>query len=316
MAGQLWGASATGGYLANPKLSRTLRHAAQPMMKWRQFVRAEAGYGKGKGESILFDRVSNVGTSGSTISELARIPETNVTLTQGSVAVAEYGNSIPWTGKLETLSEFSVDSLVTVALRNDMAKVLDQAVHDEFVTCQIKMVPTGTTSNPSTNTATGGTAGAAATRDILPWDIKEAADYLEDQVHAEKYDGENYIAIGRTAGLRKLFDSTEFTDAAKYGDPERLFAGEVGRFYHTRIIKETNASRRTLSAASSYNGELVVFGSDPVVEGVAQPEEIRAKIPEDYGRSKGIAWYAMLGWSLSYDTATDGEAKVIQVCST
>lgn len=315
MPGQIWEVNASGGFLANPKLSRTIRHVAQPMMKWRQFSRPEAGYGKGKGESILFDRVSNVGTAGGQISESNRIPETNVTLSQGSVTVEEYGNSIPWTGKLETLAEFSIDNLVTVALRNDMAKVLDQAVHDEFATCQIKMIPTGTVSNPSTTTDTDGTASTAATRDILPWDIKEAADYLEDQVHAEKYDGENYIAVGRTAGLRKLFDSSEFTDAAKYGDPDRLFAGEVGRYYHTRIIKETNASRRTLSAASSYSGEMVVFGADPIVEGVAQPEEIRAKVPEDYGRSKGVAWYAILGWSLTYDTDDDGEAKIIQITS-
>ena len=315
MAGQVWAVSASGGYLANPRLSRTLRVASQPMMKYRQFSRAEPGFGKGKGESIIFDRVSNVGTSGGQLSEQTRIPETNVTISQGTVTVAEWGNSIPFTGKLDTLSEFSIDNVTTVALRNDMAKVLDQAVHDELITCQLKMVPTGTISSPTTTLSTSGTTGTAATRDILPWDIKDAADTLEDDYHAEKYDGENYIAIGRTAGLRKLFDSSEFTNAAQYGDPDRLFAGEVGRYYHVRIIKETNASRKTLSAASSYKGEMVVFGADPIVEGVAQPEEVRAKIPEDYGRSKGIAWYGMMGWSLTYDSATDGESKIIHITS-
>ena len=313
MAGQLWGVSANGGYLANPKLSKTIRHAAQPMMKYRQFVRPEPGFGKGKGEQILFNTISNVATAGGTISETSRIPETNITISQGNITVNEYGNSVPWTGKLEALSEFSVDNIVTVSLRNDMAKVIDQAVHDEFVTCQVKITPTGTTSSPSVTTDTDGSFSTSATRDIGTFDIQEAADYLEDTLKAEKYDGDNYIAIGRTTGLRQIFDSTEWSDAAKYGDPDRLFAGEIGRWYHVRFIKETNSSRQTLSAASSYQGEMTVFGADPLVEGVALPEEIRAKIPEDYGRSKGVAWYAILGWSLTYDTATAGEAKIVQV---
>lgn len=280
MSGLLWETSGSGGYLANPRLSRSIRTAAQPMYKFRQFSRPEPGYGKGKGESILFNRVSNVVTAGGPISEQNRIPETTITVSRSQVDVQEYGNSVPWTGKLETLSEFSVDNLVTVALRNDMARVLDGAVHDVMATFPVKMIPTGTTANPSTTVDTDGTASTAATRDILPWDIKEAADYLEDVLHAEKYDGENYIAIGRTAGIRKLFDSSEFQTAAQYGDPNRLFAGEVGRYYHVRIVKETGSSLRTLSAGSAYSSEMFVFGADPLVEGMALPEEIRAKIPE------------------------------------
>ena len=30
--------------------------------------------------------------------------------------------------------------------------------------------------------------------------------------------------------------------------------------------------------------------SDTVAEAIAVPEEIRGKIPSDYGRSKGVAW--------------------------
>lgn len=315
MAGQLWGVNAQGGYLANPLLSKTIRVAAQPMLKWRQFVRPEPGMGKGKGASILFDRVSNVATAGGQLSETSRIPETSVTLTQGTVTVTEYGNSIPYTGKLDLLAQFSVDNITTVALRNDMAKVIDQAVHDEFVNCSLKLTPRGTTSSPTVTIDTNGTPSSAAQRDILPFDLKEAADYLEDTVHAEKYDGDNYIAVGRTAGLRKIFDSAEFTNAAQYGDPDRLFAGELGRYYHVRIVKETNASRQTLSAGSAYKGEMVMFGADPIVEGVALPEEIRAKIPEDYGRSKGVAWYALLGWKITFSTGNDGEARIIQITS-
>ena len=38
------------------------------------------------------------------------------------------------------------------------------------------------------------------------------------------------------------------------------------------------------------------FGEDTVAEGIVIPEEMRGKIPSDFGRSKGIAWYALLGF--------------------
>jgi len=50
---------------------------------------------------------------------------------------------------------------------------------------------------------------------------------------------------------------------------------------------------------------IYVFGEDTVMEGVVIPEEIRAKIPTDYGRSKGVAYYALMGWGLVQTNATD-----------
>jgi hypothetical protein len=57
------------------------------------------------------------------------------------------------------------------------------------------------------------------------------------------------------------------------------------------------------------------FGSDPVIQAVAIPEEVRAKIPQDYGRDKGIAWYALLGFQRVWDFSTDGEDHIVRVTS-
>ena len=81
------------------------------------------------------------------------------------------------------------------------------------------------------------------------------------------------------------------------------------------MIEETS-SLLTVLGTVSFKAEFVAFGADPVIEGVALPEEVRAKIPEDYGRSKGLAWYSLLGWSLTWDTGSPGEAKVVHVTST
>ena len=89
MPGQVWSPDASGGYLANDQLSSKLRHNAQPIMRFRQFTRKEPGFGKNKGDTLLFDRISNVATGGGTIAELNKMPEDTVTISQGSVTVNE-----------------------------------------------------------------------------------------------------------------------------------------------------------------------------------------------------------------------------------
>ncbi len=122
MAGQQWGLNAVGGYLANPRLSKQVRHASSLIMKFRQFCKPEPGYGKGRGDRILIDRVTQVANAGGKLNENIRIPETNVTISQQGVVVSEYGNAIPYTGKLDALSEYSVDNLWTKALRDDLRR--------------------------------------------------------------------------------------------------------------------------------------------------------------------------------------------------
>jgi len=40
-----------------------------------------------------------------------------------------------------------------------------------------------------------------------------------------------------------------------------------------------------------------------VAEAIAVPEEMRGKIPTDYGRSKGIAWYYLGGFGIVHTSA-------------
>jgi hypothetical protein len=56
------------------------------------------------------------------------------------------------------------------------------------------------------------------------------------------------------------------------------------------------------------------MGGDTVTEATVIPEEIRAKIPGDYGRSKGVAWYTLTGFGLVHDDASN--ARVLMWDST
>lgn len=231
MAGQLWTTNSLGGFLGNRKLSRTIRHAAQPLQKFRQFCQIKEALGKNKNDLIFFDKVSNVATAGGTLVETNTMPETQVTIRTGTLQVTEYGNSIPFTGKLEDLAEFDVDNVITVALRNDQAKVLDSQVASKFVLTQLKYTcltasTVGSFETAASNTATG-TTTASCNFDL--YHLKQCADKLAT-LNTPKYDGENYICIASVNALRGVKDHTDWEDAAKYGAMgSPLLAGEYRR---------------------------------------------------------------------------------------
>src|SRR5574343_1779520 len=94
--GQLYVTSSLGGYFALPSLSKEIRHQAQPLCRFRQFVDMvdKDLSGAKKGETFNWDIVSNVAASGGTLVETSTIPRTNFTITQGTGTITEYGRLI------------------------------------------------------------------------------------------------------------------------------------------------------------------------------------------------------------------------------
>jgi N4-gp56 family major capsid protein len=313
--GQVWAFNALGGYWANPALSSELRFQSIPLMKLRQFVKPIEGYGANQGDKLDFDKISRVVDAGGELQEGNPIPETNFTTTRGTVTVKEYGNGIPYTGKLEALSQWNPEDPIQRVLRDDMALTLDKKAGTQFRSTQVVYAPTGTLGTPTgsfTYGYTGGEAGAppvASTRNIATFDVKQIVDEMKRK-NVPKYDGENYMCVSSILGLRGIKDDSAWVNAASYGDPERLFAGEVGRYYGCRFVEENNVLLETLTGTC---GEQVYFGADPVVEGVAVPEELRYDIPQDAGRSKKIVWYALLGFQIVYLWSTDAETRIVRV---
>lgn len=315
MAMQNWTTPSEGGYLANPKLSRELRKASLPLLRFRQFVRPEPAFGKNAGDRVEILRISEAQTEGGVLNEANEIPTTKVLISKTAVTVTEYGNAIQYTGKLEALAEFDPENIIQDALRRDMARVLDKVCGQAFWSTPYVYTPTGTTSNPTYTFTTNGTPGAVATRNISAWDIRQIVKLMKGKtLRIPPYDGENYICITSIGASSAILDDKDFIEAAKYGDPERLFSGELGRYHKVRFVEENNFLNDAL-ANTTFAGEMVFFGLDPVVELVVVPEEIRADIPKDVGRFKKLAWYYMGGFGLSFWEAGAGLCRVIKVQS-
>jgi hypothetical protein len=89
MSGQIWATNSLGGYMYSDNLSKKLRMAVQPMVKFRQFcdVKDASQQGKSKGETYHWNVYKNVATQGGTLVETNTMPETQFTITQGTLTI-------------------------------------------------------------------------------------------------------------------------------------------------------------------------------------------------------------------------------------
>ena len=144
MAGQVWGTDNLGGYMYSDSLSKKLRTALQPLVRFRPFCDAKVAKGKSKGDKFNWNVYSKVATAGAVLTEGTAIPETQFTITQASLTITEYGNSVPFSSKLDDLSEHPVTEIIHKVLKNDARDALDSAAHTEFVKSKVRVKGTGT----------------------------------------------------------------------------------------------------------------------------------------------------------------------------
>lgn len=310
-----WTFDAPTGTFKNHSMSSMLRLAAIAECKFMQFVKPEPGYGKKKGESITITRVSNISVpSNGRLAENNRIPEDQLTLTTVAITVTEWGRSVPYTSLPEDLSKFDIENIIQKKLRDQMALILDNAAAAAFKTGQIKAEATGAS---SINFDTGGSASQQATSNLLMYHVEQIRDYMFSTLNVPPYEGDDYIALVSTKAKRGLINDPAFETWHKYTDPQAKYRSEIGRMENCRFIEINHTS--ALSGSIGLNGvvgEAVFFGEDAVAMAVAEDPELRAAIPQDFGRSKSVAWYGILEFGLVWTTANAGEARVVHFTST
>lgn len=308
MGQQLFGTNSLGGFFTNNQLSSQIRYKAQTLQKFRQFVDMEPAAGANRGNKVFFDKISNISTSGGTLTETDTIPKRNYTITQGTLTMTEYGNSIPFTLKVKTLSDIQVPETIKTVLMNDMRVVLDSAAAVQFMTNDYVATITNTA---TTTFGTAGLALATAGANMSDKNVRDIIDRMKTLLIPKRED-DNYACIASTNSVRGVYDFFEAKAQLTSMDP--LYRGEVGSYYGCRFVEETNYLSNATGTNSVF-GEACFFGADAVREGVAIPEEIRVGIPTDFGRDQGIAWYALLGFQQVWDFSTDGQTRIITVKS-
>lgn len=298
MAGVIW--TGNDGYFSSKNLDPVLQYALRPECKFRQFATIKNAVGKNAGETYHWNVYSKVATRGTTLVETNTMPQTNFTVTQGTMTVTEYGNSLPYTGKLETLTEHSIKEIINNVMKEDAKECFDYAVRDQFNTTPLRVVPTAGTDTTLVTLTTNGTATLTNNVAMGKNHTKSIVDIMKER-NIPVYQGNDYAALARPTTLRTLKNDLEAVHSYVPAGFQMILAGEIGRYEGMRFFEQTNVAASGFSLAKS--GEVFFFGADTVAEGVAVPEEIRAKIPDDYGRGKGIAWYYLGGFALQHGIA-------------
>jgi hypothetical protein len=313
MAGQTWSTPEDGGYAYSGELSTILRNAVQPMTRYVQHCDADDQTDKGlhAGDAFQWNNYSNVGTQGGRLDENQRMPETGFTITQDSGRIHEFGNSVPYSQRLDNLSAHPIKQIIHKALRNDCTKTLEIEAHLEFSKTKLVVTPASGTSATAITLETGGVPTATNNLAMNNEHVKLIADELKERDVPVYQDG-NYRCIGRPKTFRGFKDDLEAIHLHTESGFQRILNGEVGRHYEgMRFFEQTSIANQGWT--NSVSDQAFFFGEDTVIEGIVCPPEIRGKLAGDFGRDRGVAWYAEEGFAIVHNDAA--QSRIIEWAS-
>lgn len=290
-------------------LSRLTGNAEVIISNRKQFCDAKDAVhqGLGKGDTFHWNIYSDVATQGTILPETNVMPETNFTIDQGTMTIAQLGNSVPYTGMLDDLSEQPVREIIRKVLKNDAKKAIDTEAHAQFANCALRVVPTGGTSTAAVTLTTNGTATLTNNLAMGKEHVKTIVDVMKER-DIPPYMSDDYYALAWPTTFRTFKNNLESISQYIETGFSHIMNGEIGRYEGTRFVEQTNIAKGTGSTAdtawtNAKSDWCFFMGEDTVTEAVAVPEEIRGKIPTQYGLSRGVAWYALLGFGLVHTAA-------------
>lgn len=302
MSGQVWATASLGGYMYSESLSDKLRFAVQPLVKFRQYadIKDAAVQGKKKGDTFHWNVYSDVATPGAALSEGTAIPQTNFVITQGTMTITEYGNAVPFTSKLDDLSEQPVTEVIDKVLKNDAKKVFDSAAYAQFGATPLRFIPNAGTHTSAVTLYTNGTVTGTNNIALNKDHIKNIVDTMKER-NIPPYINDDYVCLAHPTTLRTVKDGLETIHQYVDAGFRMIMNGEIGRYESVRFVEQTNIAKAAWT--NNKSNWAYFFGQDTVAEGIAVPEEMRGAIPTDFGRNMGIAWYYIGGFGLVHTAA-------------
>ena len=140
--------------------------------------------------------------------------------------------------------------------------------------------------------------------------VKAISDVMKEN-NVPPYYGDDYYCIAWPTTFRTFKNNLESLRQYVETGFQLISNGEMGRYEGMRFIEQTAIAHGGAYNATTYNPRTnpvpwtngqsdwaFFFGEDTVAEAIVIPEEIRGKIPTDFGRSRAIAWYYLGGFGL------------------
>lgn len=283
--------------------SKEIEFKAMPIMRFVQFAKVKTELGTQPGLTIQMMTYNNLKMGGA-LEEGVRMTPQSLSSTMKSITVGERGNSVAVSELALKASFTDIMADATTLLSRDVALTLDTELRD--------------TALKGTNVIYGRkTAGAkisdrnAITEENLLTvaSIKDAVEILATN-NTPKFMGSYYICFVHPHQSRVLRDDPAWIEASKYGAPDQLFTGEIGRIDDVRFIETTLMCNGAVGVDDpAYVADLVatdgtkvyqavLFGEDYYAYAVGLPVELRDNGVTDFGREHGLAWYSIWGTGL------------------
>lgn len=312
MAGQVWGTDTAGGYMYTDELSDVLRMQVQPQIRYRQHCDAKDAMNKGYnlGDAYHWNIYSDTEDEGGELDEQTKMPETKFSVRQGSLTVTEYGISVPYSGKLDDLSKHPVKEIIKKVLKNNASKTFDKVARAQFDASPLTVAPTGGSSTTAVTVEETGTCTITNAVAMGKDHVKAIVDVMKER-NIPTFEAGDYFCIGRPTTFRTVKNDLEAMKQYVDTGFRMIMNGEVGRYEGVRFVEQNNIASAGWSGGKSDVAHF--FGEDTVAEAIVCPEEIRGKMPGDFGRDKGVAWYYEGGFGLVHDDATN--ARIVRWAS-
>lgn len=288
--------------------SMDILHEAQGIMRFEDFAVQKTELGKAPGETITMTKYNNL-TRGGELDEHVPIATQNMSASQSTITVTEWGNAV---GVSEKLLQMSYDDVLlegAVQLGRDYAVVNDLMCRDALVAAtQVQY------------------AGGKATRALLEGEvdyfdvemIRIAVEVLQT-ANAPKFMGDYYVCFIHPHQSAYLKRDPDWVSANNYANTRALFNGELGRWEDVIFVGTThcrngaagvndpgyNAGMVDAAEAGTADAnvyEAILFSDSAYGKATGLPVEMRDSGVTDFGRNHGLAWYSIMGAKILEDS--------------
>ena len=285
--------------------SSEVLYAAQPNTRFIQVASRKTELGVAPGLTIQFLKYSAL-TGDGILTENEDIATANLASSNVGITVSEHGKAVSMTELLLRSSFDDVMASATRVLGAHYAVTQDSDIRKALLA--------------GTNVIYG---GGKASRALVTANDKLTVSVIKNAVEtlatnkAPKISLEGrepaYVHFGHPSQYRDLKDDSEWISAASYGDPARIFRGEIGRIDDVIFIETTQVPYIDTSGDVFVDGvdsgANLTQGSVDIYRGVlcadhcvgfaeSLPVELRDNGVQDFNRKHELAWYSIYGVAL------------------
>lgn len=280
--------------------SLDILHEAQGIMRFEDFAVRKQDLMASPGENLKFTIYDDLGTQGGSISEHTSLTAQAMSASQKTIQVTEYGNAVNVSEKLLRLSYDDLMAETATLLGRDYAVARDVALRDAL--------SSGLTHDLFYDTVAFAGANLASVAQKFDTEIvREGVKKLQIE-NAPKFNGDFYVCFLHPHQATELRRDSDWQSANNYANTRNLFSGELGRWEDVVFISTTHAKNGAyagvgLDASLTGTGnagaddvyEALLFADQCLYVADALPVELRDNGVEDFGRTRGLAWYSIFG---------------------